>query len=72
MGQLMSAYANDPIYRLCFQVPGMQPTAASQIFRIKQFLCYFVNLIPKEELGEMNNGEAFNGYFNGLLQVNIS
>uniref|UniRef100_A0A183CC05 Helicase ATP-binding domain-containing protein n=1 Tax=Globodera pallida TaxID=36090 RepID=A0A183CC05_GLOPA len=71
MGQLMSAYSNDPVYRLCFKVPGMQPKTAYKIFQIKQFLSYFVNLIPTEDLGEMNNSNAFSLYFNGILQKAI-
>uniref|UniRef100_A0A914GQI3 Transcriptional regulator ATRX n=1 Tax=Globodera rostochiensis TaxID=31243 RepID=A0A914GQI3_GLORO len=71
MVQLMSAYSNDPVYRLCFKVPGMQPKTAYRIFQIKQFLSYFVNLIPTEDLGEMNNSNAFSLYFNGILQKAI-
>ncbi|KAL3116668.1 hypothetical protein niasHT_000746 [Heterodera trifolii] len=68
MGQLTVAYNNDPIYKLCFQVPGMQAKTAYRIFQIKQFLSYFINLIPAEDLGEMNSANAFANYFNGILQ----
>uniref|UniRef100_A0A183BTN3 Nas2_N domain-containing protein n=1 Tax=Globodera pallida TaxID=36090 RepID=A0A183BTN3_GLOPA len=62
-GQVMAPHMcnsqEDPIYRMCLQLPGMPIVTAHLIFQINQFLCQFISFIPKEALGEINNKHSF-------------
>uniref|UniRef100_A0A914I2M2 Uncharacterized protein n=1 Tax=Globodera rostochiensis TaxID=31243 RepID=A0A914I2M2_GLORO len=59
MAPLMCNSQEDPIYRMCLQLPGMPIVTAHLIFQINQFLCQFISFIPKEALGEINNKHSF-------------
>uniref|UniRef100_A0A183CA13 Rho-GAP domain-containing protein n=2 Tax=Globodera pallida TaxID=36090 RepID=A0A183CA13_GLOPA len=59
MVPLMRTSQEDPIYRMCLQLPGMPIVTARLIFQINQFLCQFIAFIPKEALGEINNKHSF-------------
>uniref|UniRef100_A0A914HUA1 SP-RING-type domain-containing protein n=1 Tax=Globodera rostochiensis TaxID=31243 RepID=A0A914HUA1_GLORO len=59
MASLMRNSQEDPIYRMCLQLPGMPNVTAHLIFQINQFLCQFISFIPKEALGEIDNKHSF-------------
>jgi hypothetical protein len=72
MFSLYHTYAVDKFYVMCTnEFKGMPAEMAMKLYKIKQFLCYFVEQMPKTMSGQLNDADKLNNFFDKILQVNF-
>ena len=70
MESLYQNYETDKFYKMCKnEIKGMPEEMAMKLYKIKQFLCYFVEQMPKQLLGLINDAYKLNDFFEQILQV---
>jgi hypothetical protein len=60
---------HDAFFKKCIAFNGMSFDLAMKIYQVKQYLCHFINVIPKNLAGTLNTPDKLNDFFTTILNV---